>query len=184
MRLSFYIADEKYCSFLRQKDPRVTYTMDDKANRPFVGVVFEINNMKYYAPLTSPKPKHKKMKNQMDFQKINGGEWGAINFNNMIPIHIDSLKNIEVQKLPCITEEDKNYKNLLENQLSWCNAYKNNIISKAEKLYRIITDDKKEHDPQLAGLMKRCCNFKLNEARYIEYCKSNNFSLSNHNEQE
>ena len=177
MRLSFYIADERYCSFLRQEDPRVTYTMDDKANRPFVGVVFEIKNMKYYAPLTSPKPKHKKMKNQMDFQKINGGEWGAINFNNMIPIHIDSLKDVEVQKLPDVTEEDKRYKNLLENQLSWCNANKNAITSKADKLYRIITDDNEAKDPKFANLIKRCCNFKLNEERYIEYCKINNFSI-------
>ena len=30
--------------------------------RPYVGVVLEINSIHYYAPFTSPKPKHQKMK--------------------------------------------------------------------------------------------------------------------------
>ena len=165
MRLSFYIADKEYCDFLRQKDPCVPYTMDRKENRPFVGVVIEVNDIKYYAPLTSPKPKHKKMKNMVDFHKINGGEWGAINFNNMIPIHRNCLKNIDVQKLSDTSDEDMKYKNLLNNQLSWCNANKNVIITKAEKLYNEVIKEEN------TVLTKRCCDFKLNEIRYKEYCQ-------------
>lgn len=33
-----------------------------------------------YAPLSSPKLKHRKMKNSKDFRKINQGIYGAINF--------------------------------------------------------------------------------------------------------
>lgn len=50
------------------------------------GILFTVNGFHYYAPLTSPKPKHLQMKNQIDFLKINQGQWGAINFNNMIPV--------------------------------------------------------------------------------------------------
>lgn len=39
-------------------------------------------------------------KNQVDFLKINGGVWGAINFNNMIPIHSDQLEHIDIRILP------------------------------------------------------------------------------------
>lgn len=82
MNFSFYTVDTAYCDYLRESDPRVPYTMERKFIRPFVGIVFSVHNVHYYAPLTSPKPKHLHMKNQVDFLKIKGGEWGAINFNN------------------------------------------------------------------------------------------------------
>ena len=83
MKFSFYRADALYCDYLRKSDPCVPYTMDQKEARPFIGIVLTLNDYDYYAPLTSPKPKHLHMKNQVDFLKINGGVWGAINFNNM-----------------------------------------------------------------------------------------------------
>lgn len=51
-----------------------------------MGVLFEINSCKYFAPLSSPKAKHMLMKNQIDFYKIDRGKLGAINLNNMIPV--------------------------------------------------------------------------------------------------
>ena len=59
-----------------------------KGKRPYVGVVLEIDGIKYYTPFTSPKEKHRKMKNTKDFRKINQGIYGAINFNNMIPLSL------------------------------------------------------------------------------------------------
>ena len=129
-----------------------------KEARPFIGIVLTLNDYDYYAPLTSPKPKHLHMKNQVDFLKINGGVWGAINFNNMIPIHSDQLEHIDIRILPTDDKATVDYKNLLANQLSWCNTSANaaSIIQKAEKLYRIITS--KTARPQLA---KRCCDFRV-----------------------
>lgn len=86
-RLSFVLINSKYCDYLRTKDHCVPYTMDNKSTRPFIGVLFQIENINYYAPLSSPKPKHKRIKNQIDLVKINNGEFGVINFNNMIPVH-------------------------------------------------------------------------------------------------
>lgn len=100
MKFSFYRADALYCDYLRKSDPCVPYTMDQKEARPFIGIVLTLNDYDYYAPLTSPKPKHLHMKNQVDFLKINGGVWGAINFNNMIPIHSDQLEHIDIRILP------------------------------------------------------------------------------------
>ncbi len=57
----------KYCEFLREYDCRVSINSNEKVARPFVGVLFEINNIEYFAPLSSPKLKHKKMKNTVDF---------------------------------------------------------------------------------------------------------------------
>ena len=160
MKFSFYRADALYCDYLRKSDPCVPYTMDQKEARPFIGIVLTLNDYDYYAPLTSPKPKHLHMKNQVDFLKINGGVWGAINFNNMIPIHSDQLEHIDIRILPTDDKATVDYKNLLANQLSWCNTSANaaSIIQKAEKLYRIITS--KTARPQLA---KRCCDFRVLE---------------------
>ena len=106
MNLKFYRADASYCSFLRKVDPCVPYIQDDKNARPFVGIVLTVSGLNYFAPLTSPKPKHKSMKNQVDFLKINGGAWGAINFNNMIPIHQSCLIPIDLTILSTDNKAD------------------------------------------------------------------------------
>lgn len=85
--------DEKYCEYLRKYDNKVPYSYDKKKLRPFIGVLFEMNNCKYFAPLSSPKPKHKTMKTTLDFLKIAHGKWGAINFNNMLPVTEKILLN-------------------------------------------------------------------------------------------
>lgn len=167
MNLSFYTVSPAYCDFLRKTDPCVPFTMDSKSIRPFVGIVFFINGFQYYAPLTSPKKKHLHMKNQIDFLKINGGEWGAINFNNMIPVWPKCLKKVEIRLLETDTKADIDYKNLLSNQLSWCNSHKDAILKQAEKLYDIIINGR-----AWGNLAARCCNFSLGERQsriYADY---------------
>jgi len=114
------------------------------------------------------------MKNQVDFLKINGGVWGAINLNNMIPIHNNNLSQIDMRHLPTDNKTDTQYKNLLSNQLSWCNANKQMIISQATKLHKMITSGNCRTD-----LQKRCCDFTLDEKQYIRYCKLNNYPIKN-----
>ena len=118
MSFSFYMVDAAYCDYLRKSDPCVPYTMERKSIQPFVGIVFSVHNVRYYAPLTSPKSKHLHMKNQIDFLKIKGGEWGAINFNNMIPVHPGNLIKVEMKIYETDSQQDIAYKNLLSNQLS------------------------------------------------------------------
>lgn len=156
MNFSFYTVDAAYCDFLRKADPCVPYTMDKKSARPFVGIVFSMNRFQYYAPLTSPKPKHLHMKNQLDFLKIRNGEWGAINLNNMIPVLPECLTRVELRISEADSKPDADYKNLLINQLSWCNSHKDAILRQAEKLYHTIVREK-----AWGNLAGRCCNFAL-----------------------
>ena len=168
MNFSFYMVDAAYCDYLRESDPCVPYTMERKSIRPFVGIVFSVHNVHYYAPLTSPKPKHLHMKNQVDFLKINGGEWGAINFNNMIPVHPGSLTKVEIKIFETDSPQDIAYKNLLSNQLSWCNSHRDTILNQAEKLYRLVVDGRAWNT-----LASRCCNFALDETLCVSYTKEN-----------
>lgn len=59
--MRFYYIAEGYIDFLRTYDSKVAE--NKKESRPYVGVVVQIENIKYYAPFTSPKAKHMKMKN-------------------------------------------------------------------------------------------------------------------------
>ena len=82
--MKFYNIKDEYINYLKKYDAKVAD--NKKGKRPYVGVVLEIDGIKYYTPFTSPKEKHRKMKNTKDFRKINQGIYGAINFNNMIPV--------------------------------------------------------------------------------------------------
>ena len=174
MSFSFYMVDAAYCDYLRKSDPCVPYTMERKSIRPFVGIVFSVHNVRYYAPLTSPKSKHLHMKNQIDFLKIKGGEWGAINFNNMIPVYPGNLIKVEMKIYETDSQQDIAYKNLLSNQLSWCNSHKDTILNQAEKLYRLVVDGR-----AWDTLASRCCNFALDEILCASYAKEN---FTNENE--
>ena len=100
-----------YTAIICVKVTRAFHTLwIKKRSRPFIGIVLTLNDYDYYAPLTSPKPKHLHMKNQVDFLKINGGVWGAINFNNMIPIHSDQLEHIDIRILPTDDKATVDYK--------------------------------------------------------------------------
>ncbi len=158
MEFNFYNINSNYCDYLRNYDKNIPYTMDNKATRPFIGIVIKIEDINYYAPLTSPKEKHLKMKNQIDFLKIDNGNLGAINFNNMIPVTEDNISKIEIKNI-----QDKDYKNLLENQLSWCNKKQNkqNILDKAKKLYDYINNPNNiKNVDRWEKIKYRCCDFK------------------------
>lgn len=129
--MKFYNIKDDYVQFLRSYDSRVAE--NKKGQRPCVGVVFEINDIKYYAPFTSPKPKHQQMKNGKDFRKIDHGRLGAINFNNMIPVPDNALilKDID-------NESDRPYRRLLQNQYKAIKADQAAIQKTAENLRDLI----------------------------------------------
>ena len=69
---SLYKVDMKYIRNLHSIDDKVLSVSPQtgKDNRVFVGIVIVCGVHKYCIPLSSPKPKHKNMKNSMDFSKI------------------------------------------------------------------------------------------------------------------
>ena len=171
--LVLYKVNPDYCDYLRKYDHRVPMNRDDKDRRPFVGIVLEISGINYYASLSSPKEKHLNMSNQQDFLKINNGHWGAINFNNMIPINQKDLIKLDLSINQEDAEEEIKYKNLLENQRRWCNNEAEKIRKKAQKLHTVITSGKCNNP----SLVNRCCDFSLLEKKYIDYCQINNLSI-------
>lgn len=133
-RLSFYQINMKYVRDLAQKDDTVHSVSPqiEKENRPFVGVVIICDDKSYCIPLSSPKPKHEKMKNDKDFTKIldNDKLIGVLNFNSMIPVDNNVLKLLDLQIRKTDTPQDKKYKKMCAKQLSWCQQNQDGIIKK------------------------------------------------------
>ncbi len=157
--MQLYKVSKEYYEYIKQFDAKVPYLKDDKSNRPFVGVVLYVNDVAYYAPLTSPKPKHMKMKNMIDFEKIAGGMYGAINFNNMIPVPDTEITPVDTLISDNDSKADRDYKNLLVNQLDWCQNNEAALLNKAQNLRRIVDN------PNFAFVKARCCDFNLLEEK-------------------
>ena len=49
--------DYKYCDYLRKFDNKVSYNAGIKELRPFIGILFVVNDCDYYALLSIPKEK-------------------------------------------------------------------------------------------------------------------------------
>lgn len=127
--------DVDYCNYLRKFDSRVPYNFNGKEARPFVGVLFEINNCKYFAPLSSPKPKHLKIKNKIDFLRLDNGKFGAINFNNMLPVKDANIVILNLDK-KYHTKEESNYQKLLKEQIYWLNRNDEKLYNRSNKIYK------------------------------------------------
>ncbi len=157
--------DTEYCNFLRQFDSRVPYNFNEKELGPFIGVLFEVNGCSYFAPLSSPKPKHLKMKNKLDFLRIDNGKLGAINFNNMLPIQQNNIIMIDLEK-QYVTKSEQNYQKLLKEQIYWLNRNDEKLFSRAEGLYLKYKENKLDMKTR-----ERCCNFMLLEEKCMDYNK-------------
>lgn len=160
--MRFYHITDGYIDFLRSFDEKVA--LNKKETRPYVGVVLELEGIKYYAPFTSPKTKHQKMKNGKDFRKINNGRYGAINFNNMIPVLDSEVILIDIENLP-----DQKYKRLLQNQYKSIKADIQGIQRTAERLRKLVLmdDDKLSNYDRI--IKSRCCNLSLLEEVFKKY---------------
>ncbi len=158
-RLNLYLIDMKYVRNLAKADDHVMSVSPQagKETRPFVGVVVICGTEKYCIPLSSPKPKHISMKNDVDFTKIMDKERliGVLNFNNMIPVDESCISPLDLKISLKDDARTKSYKIMAAKQLSWCQRNQDTIIKKANKLYRLVQSEK------VSGfLKKRCCDFK------------------------
>ena len=153
--MQFYVVSDDYITHLKTVDKHVPNNYGE--TRPYIGVVMEINNIKYLAPLTSHKEKHNEIKAgiptvfKMHELGNEDNKLGMVQINNMLPI-LDSeveLLNMEAQSKP--------YQRLLNLQQQFLRKNKDRFIKKARKLYMLVTEKK------VPGLVKNCCDFKALE---------------------
>ena len=164
---SLYKVDMKYIRNLHNIDDKVLSVSPQtrKDNRVFVGIVIVCGAHKYCIPLSSPKEKHKNMKNAMDFSKIEvGGKiLGVLNFNLMIPIDEKQLQIIDTTIHKRDRVNIKAYKQLCQQELKWCQENSEIVCNKANVLYK-----KYMSGEEFAG-RTRCLNFPKLEQECQKY---------------
>lgn len=102
--IKIYEIDAAYIDYLVPYAPHLFHNRQKgQANeRKYIGVVLQINGFDYFAPLSSFKPKHRKMKEGLDFLKVE--DYAVINLNNMFPVPISECRyvNFKPGKRPVI----------------------------------------------------------------------------------
>lgn len=155
MGISFYEIDETYIDYLAQFAPHLFHNKQagQQNERKYIGVLLTINGYDYFAPLSSFKPKHAKMKEALDFLKI--GDYAVINLNNMFPAAKKHCHFVDFSK-----EHNPQYKKLLESEYRIIRVRQDKILKNAVTLYnhRIKNGD-------TTGLGRRCNDFKLLEEK-------------------
>lgn len=170
--MNWYIVDKEYIKYLIQFDSRVGYVEYGEKLKLHVGILLTVNRYNYYVPISSAKPKHQKMSNSLDFQKLIDNETGflyaVLNLNNMIPVPgfcVTQLKYDQVEQFRRFTsEKEKNdYIYLLQKEKNIFDGMEASLYGKAEKLYKKCI---RMPDSSLAS---RCCDFKLLEEKCDDY---------------
>ena len=156
-KLNLYTIDDDYINYLRKFDKVVPYNKSE--TRPFVGIAYLVDGITYFAPLSSPKQKHLRIKEwAIDVFMLDHGKLGIVNINNMIPAPNQVLHEL----LPLV--KDEKYKNLLNDQLDFLNLHRNELMKKVRHFYQQYTKGYLTDN-----VYSRTCNFKLLNEKYSEY---------------
>ena len=151
-KLKFYDIDENYIDYLKTFDHQVPNIRYSKFNKFFCGIVLQVGQYNYFAPVTSLTKQQRT--NFLIYDK--GRAISSIRFSFMIPAFS------EVLTLKDFSEQPQTYKDLLNAEIKYCNQKVDKIYKKAEEVYKIGTN--RSHP-----LSYTCCNFKLLEEKSIEY---------------
>lgn len=180
-RLKLYTINIKYVRDLAQKDDyvRSVSPQQGKENRPFVGIVIICDTKKYCIPLSSPKPKHYKMKSKRDLLKImvDNKLIGVLNFNSMIPVDNSLIKPLDIKVHKNDAPNIKHYKIMTKKQLDWCQQNQDKIVHKANMIYNLVANN----PDNSKSLINRCCDFKKLEAVLEKWLRRNGGSSDSEN---
>lgn len=157
--IRFYEINAKYVDYLAPYAPHLFHnSKKGQANqRKYIGIVFQINDIEYFAPLSSFKPKHEKMKEGLDFIKIL--RYAVINLNNMFPVPYSERVYVNFE-----TIKDPNYKSLLLAEYRYIKSVQKKIQKNAAALYK-----HKQINGDSTSLARRCNDFALLEDKCRSY---------------
>ncbi len=112
--------------------------------------------MEYFAPLSSFKEKHSRMRETLDFLKVS--DYAVINMNCMFPVPKGCFSLVDIPK-----ESNAKYRTLLIAEYRIIKSMQDKIRKNAAALYKLkVSGD-------VSSLTKRCNNFSLLEELCREY---------------
>jgi len=162
--MKIYTVSDSYLDHLRKVDGKVP-SNDYKNDKPYVGVVLEVNGSKYLAPLTSEKPALEKLAaNHPTIFKLHAvddeaDKLGAIRILYMIPIVDSEITELDIESI-----SDQFYKTLLNKQILFIRKNSEAIQKKAKKLYGLVINKR-------GAFFRNSCDFLALEKAKEEYSK-------------
>ncbi len=137
--------------------------------------MISINNINYFAPLSSPKKSgYDGLGNIRKSSSIVLGMikdyskkpqlLGTIKLNNMIPV-TDS----EIILYDLNNEKDKRYKNLIIDELDWIQQHTSKILKTAKSLYFFKINENINKNQKNEKYLNSIMPFKEAEAKYLEF---------------
>ena len=159
--IKLYEISEKYINYLLPYAPHLFHNSKEnqKNKRKYIGVILRINEINYFAPLSSYKEKHKQMKEALDFIKIK--KYAVINLNNMFPAPINECKYVDINN-----ERNIHYKALLRSEYRFIKSIQEKVRKNAALVY-----NHKLKNGNSTALAKRCNDFLKLEDAYKNYIK-------------
>lgn len=151
--IKFYQVSPDYVDYLIPYAPHLFHNKQQgqQNERKYIGIVLTINDMNYFAPLSSFKEKHKRMREGLDFIKVKN--YAVINLNNMFPVPNGQYSYVDISK-----EHNPKYKSLLLSEYRYIKSIQEKIRKNAANLYQIKIKG------EVSSLTKRCNDFlKLEE---------------------
>lgn len=174
--------DGNYIEFLRN-DIKLRNVFENKDDadfpRKYLGIVFNINEYYYYAPLSSPKRSDYKLVNGIECIRPDiltiiripveeNGELklkGTLKLSNMIPVSSNMITFYNIDE-----EEDYGYKSLVSKEYEVLKRKKSKILKNAKMLYH-----QKTHENEIftekpkPGYLAATIDFKYAEQMHDKY---------------
>lgn len=161
MSIKIYEVDVGFVDYLSQFAAHLFHNAQEGSHhsRKYIGILINVHSIHYFAPLSSYKPKHRKMSETIDFLKIK--DYAVININNMFPVPDGLFTNVDFSK-----EKNLKYRQLLQAEYRVIKSRQDLIRKNARIVYERKTDPG-DH----SALTKRCNDFLLLEEKAALYHK-------------
>lgn len=129
-KLLFYEIDSAYIKYLATFEEHLFQNakINQVHSRKYIGILFKIHNVDYFAPLSSFKDKHRRLSETIDFIKI--GDMAELNLNNILPVPQNAYHLFNPNFVT-----DLQYKNLLINEYRIIKQRTKTILQNAQTVY-------------------------------------------------
>lgn len=167
--MKFYSVNEEYLDFLRKTENKIMNGNSKYEGKKFVlGVVFKINSINYYAPVSSVKPYQLKdyITLTKEFRKtcfpiISDDHkiykiLSTVRFDFMFPVPKTEIIGIDFNSI------EEKHRTLIIKEYKYIISKEKEILEKAEDVYNKAVS-------LTHFLHKKCCDFKLLETKYQEW---------------
>lgn len=160
--IKFYEVSADYVDYLAPYAPHLFHnSQPGQTNaRKYIGIIIQVNGMEYFAPLSSFKQKHSRMREGLDFIKVQN--YAVINLNNMFPVPPDERTYVDFSEV-----KDQRYKSLLLAEYRHIKSIQGKIRKNAAALYK-----HKLANGDATPLSKRCNDFTILEDKCRHYIRS------------